>query len=257
MKNTNVLKNLYIAHRGLHDIKRGVPENSLSAFAAAVAAGLPIELDLHLLRDGRIAVFHDDNLRRMTGCDRNIADCTYEDIRTLTLCDTGEHIPLMEEVLSLVNGRVFLDIELKTDIPSGQLEPALCRLLDAYKGGFAVKSFDPFTVNWFRRHRPHYIRGQLSGGFGDEEGMSAFTKFIYRHMLLNVFARPDFIAYEWEVLTRKNAARYKKKNRPLLIWTLRSYAELKDAQSLGDSFICEGFPFWNVRDDCAGDDAVL
>ena len=56
-----------IAHRGLHDRAVGVIENSPAAFAAAIAAGYGIELDLQLSRDGVAMVFHDDSLDRLTG----------------------------------------------------------------------------------------------------------------------------------------------------------------------------------------------
>ena len=45
----------------------GIPENSMKAFCAAIARGYGIELDLHLTKDGRLAVFHDDTLERMCG----------------------------------------------------------------------------------------------------------------------------------------------------------------------------------------------
>ena len=59
----------YYAHRGLHNEAEGIPENSMGAFARAVAEGYGIELDVHLSRDGEAVVFHDDNLRRMCGVD--------------------------------------------------------------------------------------------------------------------------------------------------------------------------------------------
>ena len=56
------LKGWYYAHRGLHC--EGRPENSMVAFAAAKNAGYGIELDIHLMRDGNLAVIHDSSLKR-------------------------------------------------------------------------------------------------------------------------------------------------------------------------------------------------
>src|SRR6185295_1910820 len=55
-----------IAHRGLHDPKRGALENTATAFAAAIDADYAIECDLQLTRDGEAVVFHDDTLERLT-----------------------------------------------------------------------------------------------------------------------------------------------------------------------------------------------
>ena len=55
------------AHRGLHDKKRGIPENSFPAFRAAIEAGDGIELDVHLTKDGQLVVFHDDTFERICG----------------------------------------------------------------------------------------------------------------------------------------------------------------------------------------------
>ena len=62
------------AHRGVHSI---YPENSLPAFQSAIDANLAIELDIHLSSDGKIVVFHDDNIKRMTGANEYIKFLTY------------------------------------------------------------------------------------------------------------------------------------------------------------------------------------
>ena len=62
------------AHRGLHDIEKGIPENSPAAFRAAVEAGYGAELDVQLSRDGQVVVFHDDTLDRVCGVHGNVCD---------------------------------------------------------------------------------------------------------------------------------------------------------------------------------------
>lgn len=238
-KDLSLIRGVFIAHRGLHNREAGVPENSMLAFRKAIEQNIPIELDLHVLKDDKVAVFHDDNLKRMTGYDKNIKDCTYDEIKRLTLFDTSEHIPLLEEVLALVDGRVLLDIELKTDLPSGVLEPRVCALLDHYEGAFVVKSFDPFTIHWFKKHRPHFIRGQLSYDFKDNHTLSPLKKFVCRFMLLNVFTQPDFIAYGLNGASSLRIAWYKAKKCPVLIWVVRSEDDLRKAKLYGDGFIFE------------------
>ena len=85
MKKTNFLTKTLIAHRGYHDIKIGIPENSIPAFERAIQNKYIIELDVHILKDNNIVVFHDDNLKRMTGIDKEIKLTTYNEIKNLNL----------------------------------------------------------------------------------------------------------------------------------------------------------------------------
>ena len=85
--------NRYFAHRGLHNIEKGVPENSLSAFKKAAEKGYGIELDVHITKDDKIVVFHDDDLKRMCGVDKKTDEQTYEYLKTLSLYNTNEKIP--------------------------------------------------------------------------------------------------------------------------------------------------------------------
>ncbi len=101
------------AHRGLHDIKKGIPENSIPAFQAAIEAGYGIELDVHLTKDGKLVVFHDDDFRRICGEKGKVEETDYARMRTYRLSRTGEKIPLLSEVLRLVDGKVPLLIEVK------------------------------------------------------------------------------------------------------------------------------------------------
>ena len=92
------------AHRGLHDKKIGIPENSMAAFREAIRANKGIELDVHLTKDKKIAVFHDDSLKRMCKVSGTIEEKTWEELKNLRLLETAEPIPLLEDVLHLVQG---------------------------------------------------------------------------------------------------------------------------------------------------------
>lgn len=235
-KDLSILEGIYISHRGLHNNE--IPENSLMAFKNAIEKCLAIELDLHLLKDNEVVVFHDDNLKRMTGLDKDIKDCTYEEIKNLKLLDSNEHIPLLKEVFDLVDGKVILDIEFKYDNKVGLLEKETCKLLDNYNGTFLVKSFDPFSVLWFKRNRPNYIRGQLSSDFSKDK-FNIIKKIILKKMLFNFFTKPDFIAYDIKAITTKQIKSIKKKNISLLFWTISNNEELEFAKKHDCSIIYE------------------
>ena len=159
MKDLSFLKNNLIAHRGLHN--KDIPENSIPAFKNAIKNNYIIELDIHLLKDNTIIVFHDDNLQRMTTKNIELKNTTYGKIKNLKLNNTNYTIPTLSEVLKLVSGKVPLIIELKYDRKVGLLEQELVKQLDDYKGNFCIKSFRPQTVRWFKKNKPDYIRGLL------------------------------------------------------------------------------------------------
>ena len=105
----NKTKFIFIAHRGIHN-NLNIPENSIKSFKRAISKNIPIELDIHLTSDDKLVVFHDDNLIRMTGLYKKIRKCTYDEISKLKLLNTNEVIPLLSDVLDLINGKVLLDI---------------------------------------------------------------------------------------------------------------------------------------------------
>ncbi|MDD3958544.1 MAG: glycerophosphodiester phosphodiesterase family protein, partial [Candidatus Izemoplasmatales bacterium] len=113
MKNIEWIKTTPIAHRGLHSEDKTTPENSLAAFEAAMNQGYPIELDINILKDDTVIVFHDKDLKRMTGDARMLKDVDYADIQNLKLLKTREKITTLDDVLALVGGKDPLLIELK------------------------------------------------------------------------------------------------------------------------------------------------
>ena len=96
-----------IAHRGLHNPTTLI-ENSLEAFQAAIDYNYPIELDLHLSKDGEVIVFHDHSLQRLTGKNAYIWDLTLPEIKALRLGATNAAIPTLKEVIDLVNGKTIV-----------------------------------------------------------------------------------------------------------------------------------------------------
>lgn len=239
MKTPTWLTSTPIAHRGLHDSE--APENSLAAFEKACSRGYPIELDVHLTSDGRVVVFHDDTLERMTGDPRHLDECAYSDIKDLTLGNTGFTIPLLEDVFDLVSGQVPILVEIKSSGTVSGLESSVADMLSGYIGNYAVQSFNPITINWFKNNYPDIVRGQLSGFFEDAD-VSGLTAAILKRLWLNFKTDPHFVAYNHENLPNKWASKYKRKtNNPLIAWTVRSQEELSRVRHIADNFIFESF----------------
>lgn len=211
------------AHRGLHG--NGVPENSMSAFRAAVAGGFAIETDVRFTKEGRIVVYHDDNLYRMTGDIRDVIECTAPELKHLRLEDTDEQMPLFSELLKEINGRVPLLIEIKSmrGVKPKEIALALDKLLEGYQGEYAIQSFQPFYVRAFKRLRPDVPCGVLSAAhFTREDIGGAFWKLKAHwlsHMTFNYTVKPDFISYNLHDLPTRKTKRFKG---PVLAWTVRS-----------------------------------
>lgn len=184
-----------IAHRGLFAKDQSIPENSLPAFRAAVEAGYGIELDVQLSEDGKVVVFHDDDLKRVCGVDKRVDALPYEELKKLSLCGTAEYIPLFSEVLAAVGGKVPLIVELK----SGHRNTELCEktwgMLTRYRGPFCIESFDPRIVRWFYLQAPYILRGQLATTADDYGKQPKVNAFLMSNGLLNWLGRPQFIAY--------------------------------------------------------------
>ena len=83
-KDVKKFQKVRYAHRGLHN-KPTIPENSMSAFKFAVDKGYGIELDVHLMADGNLAVIHDSSLERTAGVDISIEELTAKDLKKFTL----------------------------------------------------------------------------------------------------------------------------------------------------------------------------
>ena len=191
------LKGWSYAHRGLHG--NGLPENSMGAFKAALDRGYGIELDVHLLADGNLAVIHDSLLNRTTGQAGRIEDLTTDQLRSYRLEGTEETIPEFMDVLTLYSGKAPLIVELKpVDGNHAALAEATCKMLENYKGVYCLESFDPRCVAWLKKNRPQLIRGQLVYKYvGSRADMSDILKFLLTHNLMNFMAVPDFIAYRY------------------------------------------------------------
>ncbi len=117
--------------------------------------GYGIELDVHLTADNELVVHHDDSLYRMCHIERDIKDMTLKEIRQYVLLNTEEKIPTLQEVLKLVDGRVPLLIELKTESHSCD---RLCRILSKtmrnYSGKYMIESFNPLALRWYKKIIP-------------------------------------------------------------------------------------------------------
>lgn len=239
----HIFEQQYIAHRGLFDTNGKAPENTLPAFSLAIENHYGIELDVQMTKDNKLVVFHDEDLNRMCGVDKKLIDCSFEELQEYSIGSSDEHIPLFDDVLSLIQGKAPLIVEIKSYGNWKETTRRTALRLDDYNGKYCIESFHPFVVHWYKKNRPSVIRGQLSSnGFKYDLDLSITEKFLLTNLLLNFLARPDFIAYEHKyannfcyTVCRKlfkvtNAA-----------WTIRSQDDLEKAKKIFSVIIFDSF----------------
>ena len=186
---------LIVAHRGMYEKDRGIPENTMLAFRRAVENGYAIEMDVHLTADGVPVVSHDASLRRVYGADIVIEEHTLAELVPYAVPGTDEHIPTFRAFLDLVDGKVPLVIELKGTRKNIALVAAVKKELENYTGVYCIESFDPWLIAGVRREMPNVARGFLASRFFSE-GQHGLPYFMSQCLLFNWKIRPDFIAYE-------------------------------------------------------------
>ncbi|MCL2411625.1 MAG: hypothetical protein FWC97_08285 [Treponema sp.] len=237
------LKSFYIAHRGLFENSGDAPENTILAFKKAVNAGYGIELDVQITKDKRIVVAHDYDLKRICGEDILIKDLTYQELRKYKVLNSNESIPLLEDALGVINGKVPLIVEIKTESDYKEVTMLTSKILSSYSGLYCVESFSPFVIGWYKKNNPKIIRGQLADDLVQKKHFkSHFKNWILTNMVFNLFYKPDFIAYNHEYGGNKCIRFWKRLlGCSLAAWTIRSQEELERAAEKFDIFIFDGF----------------
>jgi glycerophosphoryl diester phosphodiesterase len=225
------------AHRGLH--QPGVPENSLTAFRDAMAAGMGIECDVQRSSDGQAMVFHDFELDRLTAESGPVIGRSADELARIELSGSGDRIPTLKRMLDEVAGRVPVLIEIKSKGTSFKHSGALCqavrRVLEGYSGPHAIMSFDPRVARWFAERSPLTVRGLVV----TEENSKTLIGMIRRRLSLWT-AKPDFLAYDIRDLPSRFAAGQRARGLPVLTWTVRSDEHRERAALYADAPIGEG-----------------
>ncbi|MEG1305237.1 MAG: glycerophosphodiester phosphodiesterase family protein, partial [Oscillospiraceae bacterium] len=228
------------AHRGLYDNEKGVPENSLAAFEAAMRAGYGCELDVQFTSDKKLIVYHDNDFKRACGIDKKVWEMTFAEVRELRLFATDEKVPTFEEVLEVVGGKEPLIVEVKAERLNKKWYDEVCedtmKLLRGYKGEYCVESFHPLAVRWFKKNAPEVVRGQLINGRKSSPSLNAAIGFFAENLCMDVLGRPQFIAYKEQ--DRNFALRLAQKLGAFTVmWTVRSMERQKQLEKKENAII--------------------
>ena len=240
--NDNFLK-IPIAHRGLHS--KTIAENSIKSFELAIDNGFAIEIDIHKLADGKFAVFHDKNLKRVAGNDELIENLSSNKLNNFKLWD-GQNIPLLEDVLNLVSGQVPLLIELKPEDGFNKKDlPALFEILDNYGhyDKIAIQSFNPFIIKNVKKLRPDVVAGILASY--NLKNIKGIKRYVAKSLMLFGFVKADFVSYDINFLPNKYVDKKKKKGINILAWVVNTKEKLELAKTTSDNVIFENMEIFN------------
>lgn len=244
------LMSLPVAHRALHDLSQGRPENSREAVRAAAGAGYAIEIDVQPSSDGVAMVFHDYTLERLTAEDGPINARTASALGAIPLKGGPGGIPTLAAVLAEVGGRVPLVVELKDSsrvmgATDGVLEKATAAALEGYPGPVAVMSFNPEMMAAMAQLAPGIARGLTTCPFREED-LKGVPDAAARAARLTAIADYDrvgasFISHLWKDLGAARVAELKASGAKILSWTLRSPEEEAEARRIADNVTFEGY----------------
>jgi glycerophosphoryl diester phosphodiesterase len=233
-----------IAHRGLHDKKNGVIENTRSAFAAAIAGNYAIECDLQITGDGEAVVFHDETLDRITSVTGQLKARAVKELQDITLKNTADRMQTLAELLTQVDGRVPLIIELKSHWDGDvRLAQRALRVLAPYAGPYAIMSFDPDLVEAVAELSPTTVRGITADRTTDDYyNILPVTKRIAMRSFSHLArTRPHFVSFAFRQLPFAPVQAIRAAGHPIITWTIRSAAQQTQARRYSDQITFEGY----------------
>lgn len=233
-----------IAHRGLHDARKGIIENTHGAFEAAVEGNYAIECDLQITADGEAVIFHDETLDRLTDTKGWVNQHTVRQLQNIKIANSKDRIQTLAQLLEQVNGKVPLVIELKSHWNGNTViaERAL-KVLEPYAGAHALMSFDPDLVAAVVEMSPLTIRGITA-----DRAIDPYYNIlpVSRRVGLRNFAhlhrtRPHFVSFSFRELPFAPVQQIRDLGHPVITWTIRNKNEEAQARRYSDQITFEGY----------------
>jgi glycerophosphoryl diester phosphodiesterase len=225
----NAPRTLIIGHRGA---STAMPENCLAAFSLAVQQGADgIETDVRFSKDGRLVLFHDATLERLSGNPTKICDLTVDELKQEDI-GQGQTVALLDELFDLLGDETLYNIELKDfGLRDQGLVDRVFEAVSAYglESQVLISSFNPILVRRARRCFPASIPVALIRGPG-----------VYRYTgwTVNTGVENPHYSLVDEVYMADAAA----KGRHIFAWTVDDSVEAQRLVDLGVNGIISNEP---------------
>ncbi len=224
---------LNIAHRGASGT---FPENTLSAFRAAIDAGAEMcELDVQLTIDGAVVVIHDETVDRTTDGTGEVAELTLAELQQLDAgvkfkggAVKGERIPTLDEVFAVTSGKCGLNIELK----GGGVEQQVAAIMQARN---ALSDSIVSSFNW------EYLKKIQQLHFNIRVGLLAEEKPVDL-MMTAVAMRAHSINPRWDMVTADLCTAAHERGLKVYTWTVDADARMRALIECGVDGIMTNYP---------------
>jgi len=193
-------------------------------------------------------VFHDYDLKRLTGVVGAIAQTSAAGLGGIALSGGGGTIPTLAAVLETVAGQVPLLIEIKDQDGAlganvGPLEKAVCAALDGYVGDVALMSFNPYSVAMCRKYAPDIPRGLTTCSYPEKDWPLIPKEVRYAQARIPDFDKVGacFISHQHSDLASPHVIKLQDRGVPVLCWTVKSPEAEVRARKIADNITFEGY----------------
>ncbi|MGX1928514.1 glycerophosphodiester phosphodiesterase [Flagellimonas sp. 2504JD4-2] len=221
---------LVIGHRGAMGHET---ENTLASIQKALDLGVDmIEIDVFKIESGEIVVFHDERVERLTNGGGRIEDYNVVDMKQLVL-DGNHKIPLLQDVLKLIDNQVALNIELKGADTSDRVN----FITDYYSSsrGWDAENFIISSFRWDELEKFRQLNNNIKIAVLTEE--NPLDAIAMAKELKAVAINPDF-----KTLNEENVAEIHKENFKIYTWTVNEAEDIQKMKDLGVDGIISNYP---------------
>jgi glycerophosphoryl diester phosphodiesterase len=226
---------LILAHRGL---VTEYQENTLPAIQSAIDNKCcdGTEFDVFLTKDNKVVLFHDENLKRLTGIDRRIYDMTWDDLKTIQILPEIEvdggirkysgptNIPLLEEAMETIKGKdFFVDIELKAYAPSWAKRKIGREVAKIVKDMEMLEQVVCTSFNFFMLYDLEKTYRSTPSGYAYDDNMPLSLRVLNRLMESNIIGKlvhSNAVCSEYTLIDKDTVEKYHKRNMKVGCFTL-------------------------------------
>lgn len=233
MKDSKDYRPLIVAHRGASGL---APENTLASLRKAMDIGSDYsEIDVHLTKDGRVVLLHDDTLNRTTNDSGKIYEKTLAELKGVDAGGwfgpqfRGEPIPTLESVIETVRGNMKLNVEIKISGYEPDIAERVIEIIRAhhFEKECMVTSFDSKTIRRVEELAPDLQTGLIIGEEYEDDPFNGPW---------------DLISTNYKNVTREFVTKAGKTGKPIHVWTVNDPKEMQRLMDLKVEGIITNYP---------------